>query len=59
MQIPIFDTHIVHQPVDDLFHQSLLVDELLLRVDLRLDLLQIPVHHCALLQLVLLLSCRI
>lgn len=51
-------THKVHQPVDDFLNQSLLIDELLLRVDLRLNLLQIPVHHRTLLQLLLLFSCE-
>lgn len=51
-------THIVHQPVQDLLYQTLPIDQLLLRVDLRLDLLQVPVHHRAFLQLLLFLGCK-
>lgn len=47
----------MHQPVDHLLYQALLIDELLLWVDLWLNLLQIPVHHSVFLQLLLFLSC--
>lgn len=43
-------THIVHQSVEDLLYEGFLADELLLRVDIGLYLLQVPVHHCTLLQ---------
>lgn len=47
-------TYVVDQPVNDLLYQPLLVDELLLGVDLRFDLLQVPVDHGRFLQLLLL-----
>lgn len=51
-------THIMNQPVENLLNQTLLIDQLLLRVDFRLNLLQIPVNNCTFLQLLLFLSCR-
>lgn len=51
-------THIMHQPVENLLDQTLLIDQLLLGVNLRLNFLQIPVNNCAFLQLLLFLGCR-
>lgn len=48
----------MNQPVENLLNQTLLIDQLLLRVDFRLNLLQIPVNNCTFLQLLLFLSCR-
>lgn len=48
----------MHQPVENFLDQTLLIDQLLLGVYLRLDLLQIPVNDCTFLQLLLFLTCR-
>lgn len=51
-------TYIVNKPVNDLLYQVLLGDELGLRLDLALHLLQVPVDQLAPLQGRLLINCK-